>query len=420
MPPQSRKRGRHDSPDRREQQRAREVYDALKRQDRNRLHELAYSPLGFGSSELRRAVWLFLLGIDPQDAVDASWRHKLACLQEDSQDAKVIKADVQRSVYSWDVHTGLGQKSRDRKRVQLSEVMHAILQKHGGHLGYFQGFHDIVLVFLEVGTPSQAFHMVERMALFQLSDQLCHPFDKGLMPLLGVLFHLLSLVDKELAAHLFEAECSELHFAVPWVLTFFAHSLPQLNQVMRLFDCLLCSHPAAILYFSAALLLLHREAILQAERDLPEVVCAIQTLPLQRLDAEAWVSLAGQLMQQVPPAELLKRLPPTRQLAIPANSPLRHYPHPWARPGEPAVGELSRQAPVYATPSGAKGALFAGCRPLWMLSLQRLAFDSLGMTSSVPGSSGKGGLLARAVSVLLRLLGISAILLSARALAGAR
>lgn len=282
-----------------------------------------------------------------------------------------MQADVQRSVFSWDVHTGLGKKTRDRKRLQLSEVMHAILQKHRGHMGYFQGFHDIVLVFLEVGSPSQAFHMVERLALFQLSDQLCLPFEKGLLPLLGVLFHLLSLVDAELADALVEAECQELHFAVPWVLTLFAHSLPQLNQVMRLFDCLLCSHPSAILYFSAAVLVMHRDTILQAEREMPDVVCAIQTLPLQRLDAEEWIALAGQLLKQVPPANLMKQLPPLQRRALPRTSPLWHYPHPWSSP-----------------------------------RAQAWTKDKLLL---------QGGLLAVALTVILRLFGFSAIIMSARA-----
>merc|ERR1719464_1293498 len=109
------------------------------------------------------------------------------------------------------------------------------------------------------------------------------------------------MLDAPVAEAFSEAGCEELHFAVPWVLTWFAHSLPRLHdQVMRLFDCLLASHPSMILYFSAALLLQHRELILRTERDMPEMVTAIQGLPLDRLDVDGWAAGARVLALRVP------------------------------------------------------------------------------------------------------------------------
>eukprot|EP00811_Abedinium_folium_P000212 NODE_10193_length_1370_cov_5.212389.p1 GENE.NODE_10193_length_1370_cov_5.212389~~NODE_10193_length_1370_cov_5.212389.p1 ORF type:complete len:356 (-),score=105.76 NODE_10193_length_1370_cov_5.212389:302-1300(-) len=268
-----------------------------------------------------------------------------------------MAADVDRAVYSWDVHQGICTTVRDRKRMQLSEVMHATLQAHGRKLAYFQGFHDIVLVFLEVATPSEAYHMIERLALFHLSDQLCWPFDKGLMPLLRALFGLLKIVDLPVAQALHDAECSELHFAVPWVLTWFAHSLPHLHrQVTRLFDCLLTSHPTMILYFAADLLLQHREQLLSTGRELPEMVLLLQNLPFASLDVCDWAQRALQLSRTLPPEQLLRRLS-THDL--PFTSPLLHYPHPWMaqdrrqrakKPSEAA--DIFALAPIYcARPS---------------------------------------------------------------------
>lgn len=395
---------------------------ALEARDLERLRELAYRPFGFCSLELRRAVWLFLLGLSPQEAEDNNWRQQLSELEKNTEDAKVMQADVRRSVYSWDVHTGLRKKTRDRKRVQLSEVMHAILHKHQGHLCYFQGFHDIVLVFLEVGsTPSQAFHMAERLALFQLSDQLCLTFDKGLLPLLGVLFQLLSLLHEKLANALLEAECSELHFAVPWVLTLFAHSLPRLNQVQRIFDCLLCSHPATILYFAVALLIHFQEAILQAPREMPEIAGVIQNLPLQDLDADEWAGLARQLMSRVSPAVLMARLPRQQRANLPRTSPLFHYPHPWMKRlwarQVPSSGEVLKLAPVYVKlPLQAAGA--AWDLP-WLLGqkgpdLGQVALRILGLSTS-SGSRGQAGKHTALVGLILRLLSLGAVVMFARA-----
>lgn len=328
------------------------MYAALEARDYCAMQELAFSRRGFCSAELRRAVWLFLLGLSPEQALDARWRRELAHIERSGYEARVMHADVERSVCSWDVHTGIRRTVRDKKRVHLSEVMHAILQRHGGKLAYFQGFHDIALVFLEVGSPTQAFHMVERLALFFLSDQLCWPFDKGVVPLLAVLFGLLELLDAPVAQALFEADCGELHFALPWVLTWFAHSLPRLHQqVMRLFDCLLASHPATILYFVVALLLHHKDTIMRTNRDLPDMVSVLQSLPLHALDVEDWAASTWQLLQRVPPGDLLQRLPAPRRRALPLTSPLLHFPHPWmSRVPADATAEsveMSKLSPIY-------------------------------------------------------------------------
>eukprot|EP01068_Selenidium_serpulae_P000898 Selendium_serpulae@DN11598_c0_g1_i1.p2 len=44
----------------------------------------------------------------------------------------------------------------------------------------------------------------------------------------------------------------ELVFALPWLFTWFAHSLPSYEQTARLLDCCLVLHPAFPLYFAAA------------------------------------------------------------------------------------------------------------------------------------------------------------------------
>lgn len=338
---------------------AKAVADAVAAQDLNRLRELAYAEHGFCNVSLRRSAWFVLLGLSPDEASSADWRHFLVGLDEDSRDASVMKADVQRSVYSWDVHTNIKDSVRDLKRVDLSEVMHAILRKHSGRLGYFQGFHDIVLVFLEVGSPSQAFHMVERLALFHLSDQLCCPFDRGLVPLLGVLFHMMAIFDRPLAKALCESDCKEMHFAVSWILTWFAHSLPRLhNQVMRLYDCLISSHPAAVLYFAADLLIQHRGELLATERDMPEMVAVIQSLPLKTVDVDQWAQRAKRLMIKLPPERLFSRLHISARRALPVTTPLVHYPHPWMQPAlkcSHSSEDLLKLAPVYL-PDGGAGA----------------------------------------------------------------
>eukprot|EP00933_Yihiella_yeosuensis_P058346 TRINITY_DN58769_c0_g1_i1.p1 TRINITY_DN58769_c0_g1~~TRINITY_DN58769_c0_g1_i1.p1 ORF type:complete len:418 (+),score=55.92 TRINITY_DN58769_c0_g1_i1:107-1360(+) len=333
------------------------ICTAIDDEDYEALHRLAFEHLGFGVGDrtLRRRVWQCLLGISSEDSCDKDWQSLIDGIDQDGKEARVMQADVQRSVYSWDVHSGIPPEARERKRAQLMEVMLASLRQHPGKLAYFQGFHDIALVFLEVSSPSQAFHMVERLALFHLSDQLCCPFDQGLLPLLSVLMYLLKLVDPPVAQALIEAECAELHFAVPWILTWFSHSLPKLQQVTRLFDCLLASHPTMILYFSATVLLQHREKILATERELPEMVSVLQKLPLSELDADEWAANAFELSKQVPPESLVWCLPRSQRRLLPRTSPVFHFPHPWMGGKKPLDSreryrvkkDMWKKAPVY-------------------------------------------------------------------------
>lgn len=329
------------------------VRSALDRGDYDALRRLAYLSHGFGSGELRRSVWLFLLGVPQHHSRDGRWRELVHECDPEHKDLVVMRADVARSVYTWDVHVGVRKELRTRKRAELYDVMRAAMQKHRNCCNYFQGFHDVALVFLECGTSSQAFHMVERFGVYHMSDQFCWPLDQGLLPLLAVLFFLIECLDAPVARALLESDCAELHFAIPWVMTWFAHSLPRLHQVMRLFDCLLSSHPAMILYFCAVPLLEVREQILETPRDMAEMMMVLQRLPLGKKSVDDWAIEAQSLAQQLSPEDLMRRLPPDVRRALPSSSPLIHFPHPWMKNSALAKrGDLSKLAPAYSSKLG--------------------------------------------------------------------
>lgn len=132
------------------QQKVKEIYAAVQEKDFEALEDLAFSSDGFVSSELRRSVWCCLLGLSQQEALDASWRKLLA--EPDPEYSRVMEVDVERSVFSWDVHQDMIKALRSQRRKDLGEVMRAVMQRHPDKFTYFQGFHDIVLVFLEVVT----------------------------------------------------------------------------------------------------------------------------------------------------------------------------------------------------------------------------------------------------------------------------
>mmetsp|Transcript_12683 Transcript_12683/g.28490 ORF Transcript_12683/g.28490 Transcript_12683/m.28490 type:complete len:389 (-) Transcript_12683:39-1205(-) len=313
------------------------IQEATETRDFESLRKLAFEPGGFGE-ESRRAVWLTLLGINPDD---------LERLTTDipPKELRVIEADVARAVYTWDVHKDIEESVREEKRQQLKLIMCSVLGKHDSHLTYFQGFHDIALVFLEMGTEEEATRMLEQVALFYLSDQLCWPFESGVQPMLSLFFQLLKALDKKVHTALAVAGVTEYHFALPWLLTWFAHSLSRLHdQVARLYDCLLASHPVILLYFSVAMLTMNREAVLDAPPDQMEMQMVLQMLPMKTTDVDSWATEVAKLSQRLQPEAFMRRMPWRLWCMLPPTSPLRHYPYPWMKQ---AIAFGPRSAPVY-------------------------------------------------------------------------
>jgi hypothetical protein len=62
---------------------------------------------------------------------------------------------------------------------------------------------------------------------------------------------IIEIVDYKLYQHLHNAEL-EPFFCTSWVITWFAHDLKSLNEVSRIYDALLCSHPFFIFFLSVS------------------------------------------------------------------------------------------------------------------------------------------------------------------------
>jgi len=64
-------------------------------------------------------------------------------------------------------------------------------------------------------------------------------------------------------------------FALPWMLTWFSHSLKNMGTILRIFDYLICSPPYSIIYMCAAVLLMTREQLLGSTEEELDVILKI-------------------------------------------------------------------------------------------------------------------------------------------------
>ncbi len=113
-----------------------------------------------------------------------------------------------------------------------------------------QGFHDIVSIFLLVLEEDHlAFALSESLSINYLSDYMTEDFDV-VSKSMRLLMVLVQVADKELFAFLQKSKI-EPFFATSWLITWFAHDIRNADEVARIYDAFLCSHPVFPFYVCA-------------------------------------------------------------------------------------------------------------------------------------------------------------------------
>lgn len=214
--------------------------------DLNALRCMSRMPGGFRSRRIRTSVWPVLLGINDDNIVVDYHKHIAAKHKDFDQ----VQVDIDRSLWRLDAVLHWSESERDEQRVVMMEIINAILSRNAS-LNYFQGFHDVVTVFFLVfRDPILTFSAAEAMCSDFIADSMHETFDT-ISELLKLMFIIIGEFDRPLYNFFVKAE-SEPYFALSWFLTWFSHDVIVLNDISRIFDALLCSHPSFILYICSA------------------------------------------------------------------------------------------------------------------------------------------------------------------------
>lgn len=367
-----------------------------------RLRQIA-TEHGLQTTSIRRRAWPKLLGINRYTAAD-EWPilddmngKDCATSLPSRETRQQVSLDVPRSLLinerlDSEQHIGRNRGQRRRasrawqaRRRSLQLVLEAILGYHYGTTGlshdggktkelcYYQGMHDVVgVVLLVVGTSNDkgalACACANTVVTAFLQDAAASSFD-SVAACLGTIFPLVSGCAPAVGAAL---ASSGVHPTVclPWLITWFAHDAKDPLVVERLFDALICSHPALPLYLCAALILRQRSSVFAAHAEAPgdfaAMHCALAQMPKSDMlvgtekskkashggsssggggsgrvarngngsvsvaeggedEVELWLQDARDLMQRVPPYQLpyLKGVTPEAKAALLASNPPR-------------------------------------------------------------------------------------------------
>ncbi|KAI9595024.1 hypothetical protein BDF19DRAFT_423070 [Syncephalis fuscata] len=290
MSPAKRKDGLH-------AERIHEINEALGRRDLERLRELAVTGPGFVNNGLRRLVWPLLLSPINDQPInkDLFMMHKNKSLPP-HRDARQIELDVNRSSNYCTAATRQGVKRG--KRHQLNKVALYVLESDA-NLHYYQGFHDVCSVFLNVLGDSSAKDATLTVAHAMASNL------EPVMDQLQLLYPLIDFIDSELAKFLIASE-TPVYFAVGWVLSWFSHHVSHLDQAARLFDLFISTNPIMPLYVAAQVVAAQRDELLAGECEFTVVHHRLSNMPTKLLTNEL-LNKAVLLYQQFPLSHLQRK-----------------------------------------------------------------------------------------------------------------
>lgn len=273
---------------------------------------------GLVDHRLRRRAWPFLLGISGPAFDDKSYKNRAQLQHKDSH---VVLCDMERSLFVGPSTI----EERDQKRTILQRVIESTIAGNETGIHYYQGFHDIASVILLV---SEGEYLSSRI-LQQLAS--CHLRDctrstlEAATEVLGMLYPILEIADPDLHAFLASLDAPTLqdpHWALSWYLTWFSHDIKDMEQVARLFDLFIASHPLMPVYLAAVVVRSQRDLIFECAKDGGDIVYAtlrrLQVLPgvesdgdsigiAPKLSADELAQQAVALYRSAPPRALRHR-----------------------------------------------------------------------------------------------------------------
>lgn len=262
--------------------------------DLEALRELAIGEGGLVRDELRRKAWPRLMMIEhmavsPKPSLDVIKAHK---------DYHQVVLDVKRSLKRFP--PGIDDDYRLVLMDQLTVLIIRVLMKHP-ELNYYQGFHDVAITFLLVMGEDVGFELVESLSVTHLSEFMRPTMEKTTY-YLSYLYPILHRANPLLFQFLINSGVGTV-FCLPWLITWFAHTLSDYRNVVRLYDFFLASPYLMPMYIAAAIVLQKKDDILAGECEMAMQHYILSQVP-DSLPFEEILVEARKLYEDYPPDTL--------------------------------------------------------------------------------------------------------------------
>lgn len=222
-------------------------------------------------------------------------------------DRQTIAVDVRRSSAHWDVHQFMKTSKRVSTRKSLNKLVERVATSIIG-FRYYQGIHEICLVVLEVcnGDAEKAFQILVPLLSIHFDHFIEQDFNLCLVPMLESLHYIIEYFSPDLSVVL-DTTGVGCHFAVSWILTWFAHSVHTFADISSIFTFLMHfsdqKDKSMILYLCAAVVILNKRVIMENKSDMCHVFKCVQNAA-QTVNMQNAIDLARSMKEALPPEEL--------------------------------------------------------------------------------------------------------------------
>lgn len=214
------------------------------------------------------------------------------------RDEEQVRLDVNRSFVYYP--SGETDKQLDARRIDLEALIVETLRRHPS-LCYFQGYHDIVQVFLLVQGFQNSPPLVERLSMLRIRDFMLPKLSASVSHL-----HLLPAILYKADRDIFNILPGNPFYGLAHVLTLYSHDIHSYADIARLFDFLLAREAVMSIYLFAVIVISKRETLLEYMADGPDedvMSVVLQKLP-ENLNVERMIEDAVALFERFPPHSL--------------------------------------------------------------------------------------------------------------------
>uniref|UniRef100_A0A0P4W1M3 Rab-GAP TBC domain-containing protein n=1 Tax=Scylla olivacea TaxID=85551 RepID=A0A0P4W1M3_SCYOL len=215
--------------------------------DLETLKELAISSGGLLDDGLRKEAWPLLMGMGQEDP---EIKKPTLEVVQGHRDYQQVVLDVKRTLKRFP--PGIEDSRRLVLMDQLTVLIIRVLMRHPD-LYYYQGYHDVAITFLLVTGEDMGFRLVEKLSVTHLRDFMRPTMEKTNY-YLTYLYPILENANQPLYECLEKSGVGTV-FCLPWLITWFAHTLSDYRHVVRLYDFFLASPDLMPMYIATAIVL---------------------------------------------------------------------------------------------------------------------------------------------------------------------
>lgn len=269
---------------------------------------------GKRESERSRSVivneWMHYLPLETMRSVGSTRASNESNLSR--ADRQTISVDVRRSSAHWDIHRYMKTSTRISKRKVLNGLVEDLATSISG-FRYYQGIHEVCLVVLEVceGDPDNSYDILVPLLNSHFSHFIKHDFNSCLLPMLDALRLIIGHFSPDVMDVL-DTTGVGCHFAVPWILTWFAHSVHVFKDISSIFTFLIHfsdgTDKTMILYLCAAVVISHKKAIMEHKTDMCHVFKSVQSAATT-VNMQDAMELARSMKETLPAVLVQRKYP---------------------------------------------------------------------------------------------------------------